>query len=539
MNPPVRLVLRIAILAVCLLSFGLRFATLLFDFPPGIDWSGDLYSDEGWYAQGAINQHISGQWYVAGDYNTIINVPVFHLVQAFSFHLLGMSLAVARVTAVTGMLMLVVIAYWLVQRACGERAALAAALLLSANFYLFAYSKLAILELPMLALVLLCMLLALALPRLNAGPAALLGMLYGLALLTKTTASFALPALLFLVWLKPGTIRRKALACAGFLAGIGLLYGSYFLWANHFYPQDYAYFNDEFLTPRVTWTVGYLSYTAGRIVWNGKLVDALVYPLTVLLVPLGLVLLRRFRTNPLVLAVLLCLAGYFVILMTRGYLPPRYYQPIAVLVMLLLGILLGQLWQRSEELALPAALSLRRAALSLRGAPRRSNLNFVSPTPANSADLPTPFLREALPHTLITPARVSSLAVLLLALACAWGFGQQVNYALTPKFTYINMVHDTQQRMTASGVKQPLIMGWIAHNISLETGVPALNSKYGTRDIAWKMQTYHPNFYISLGPETPERDQIEAAGGQLELLATYDVLGNYYGGRPVYFYRLK
>jgi len=496
MKNSVRPVLRFGILTLCLLSFGLRMATLLFDFPPGIDWSGDLYSDEGWYAQGAINQHISGQWYVAGDYNTIVNVPVFHLVQAFSFSLLGMSLAAARVTAVMFGLLLAIIAYNLVRQACSERAALAAALLLSANFYLFAYSKLAILELPMTALVLLCMLLALSAPRLNGGSAALLGMLYGLALMTKTTASFALPALLFLVWLKPGTGQRKAMACAGFLAGIGLLYGGYFLWANHFYPQDYAYFNEEFLTPRLTWTVSYLVYTAGRIVWNGKLVDALVYPLTVVLVPLGLVLLRRFRTNPLVMAVLLCLAGYFTILMTRGYLPPRYYQPIAVLVTLLLGILLGMVWEGTGELLLPR-----------RFVPRSDNLRLA--------------------------------ALFVLAMACAWGFGRQANYALTPKFTYINMVHDIQQRMTASGVKQPLILGWIAHNISLETGVPALNSKYGTRDIAWKMQTYHPNFYIALGSETPERDQIEAAGGQLELLATYDVLSNYYGGRPVNFYRLR
>ena len=202
--------------------------------------------------------------------------------------------------------------------------------------------------------------------------------------------------------------------------------------------------------------------------------------------------------------------------MTRGYLPPRYYQPVAVLVTLLLGILLGQLWERSDDLALPAALSLRRAPLSLRGAPRRSNLN----------------------HEAASPTWFKMAALLLLVLASIWGFARQVNYALTPKFSYITMVRDVQQRMAASGVKQPLLLGWIAHNISLETGVPALNSKYGTRDIAWKMQTYHPNFYISLGPESPERDQIEAAGGRLELLATYDVLGNYYAARPVYFYRL-
>jgi len=159
----------------------------------------------------------------------------------------------------------------------------------------------------------------------------------------------------------------------------------------------------------------------------------------------------------------------------------------------------------------------QRPFMSLRGAPRRSNLS-------NAAVSPTWFKIAAL---------------LLLALASIWGFARQVNYALTPRFTYINMLHDIQQRMAASGVEQPLILGWIAHNISLETGVPALNSKYGTQDIAWKMWAYHPNFYIALGPETPERDQIEAAGGQLELLATYDVLGNYYAGRPVYFYRLK
>ncbi len=42
--------------------------TLTADFPAGVDWSESLYTDEGWYAGGAITHTLTGTWIVPGDF---------------------------------------------------------------------------------------------------------------------------------------------------------------------------------------------------------------------------------------------------------------------------------------------------------------------------------------------------------------------------------------------------------------------------------------------------------------------------------------
>ena len=335
--------------------------------------------------------------------------------------------------------------------------------------------------------------------------ALILALIFTLALLTKTSAAFGLPVLLLLLWQKPGTFRSKAGSSVAFLGGVGLFYGAYLVWVLHAYPLDYASYNEYSLAPRITWSLAYLVYTAGRVVWNGKVIDPLMYFLTLGLVPCGLILFRRFRRNPLVQACLLWLAAQAAILMVRGYLPPRYYLLFLPPVSMLFSTL----------------VTMGIHDLQANGAGRLSKL--VEPVSALLVSLPSR-VRQLLP-------------VVLVAAVCLFNLVQVARYLVTPKYTYITMVHDIQQRIQSSGDTRPVLLGGIAQTMSIELHIPTVNTQYGTQDLLWKVDNYHPDFYVALGPEDPVRTQLNTRY-QLELLATYHVLGDYYAGKPVYFYRL-
>ncbi len=99
------------------------------------------------------------------------------------------------------------------------------------------------------------------------------------------------------------------------------------------------------------------------------------------------------------------------------------------------------------------------------------------------------------------------------------------------------MIEDVERQVENSGVNKPVLLGGMAQTMSIELHIATVNSQYGTQGLQWKLDRYRPDFYIALGTESKIRDQISQMY-HLELLSTYDVLGNYYAGKPVYFYRL-
>src|SRR5215472_10011067 len=75
---------------------GLRFVHLDADFPPGVTTSRALYTDEGLYSLNAIRASTGRSWYVPGELNTSINLPVGPILQLGVFRISGRSLIVAR-----------------------------------------------------------------------------------------------------------------------------------------------------------------------------------------------------------------------------------------------------------------------------------------------------------------------------------------------------------------------------------------------------------------------------------------------------------
>jgi len=478
----VKPVLRVSILLISFVALGLRFIHLEADFPPGINWSGDLYTDEGWYSNNAIARQLTGQWTVEGDFNPIVTLPVFNVTQAAAFSVLGLSLTTARITEVIFSILVCVFAYLLVARLGGPLPGLVTLLLLSTNFTLFAFSRLAILDLPMTAFTLMSFLLATSRRWTWTVNVSVASFAFCLAALTKTTALFGLPSLVYLIWTSQPTLRKGQLAACVCLASIALLLGAYYVAASAVFPEAISMFVSTEFLPRLEWTLPAVVKALARAVWNGTVLDRIVYPLTLLSLPLFLVGSQRVQKNRLAVAFSIGLLISFIALGVRGYLPPRYYLPLIVPVVSLFGIMSVDAFRKLR----PSRWSYAPAVLA-----------------------------------------VGIAAVHLLNIA---------RYLSSPEFTFVEMAGDVKERID-SDKGDNLLIGNMANSITLTTGIPSINSVLGIRDLRWKALTYRPTYYIALGEEKETARQLSEMY-YLEELSAYDVFGNYYDEKRVHLYKL-
>src|SRR5215475_9713723 len=125
---------------------GLRFVHLDADFPPGVTTSRALYTDEGLYSFNAIRVSAGQSWYVPGELNTSINLPVAPILQAGAFRVSGRSLIVARSLVAASVIVLIAATFALTLRYAPHMTAMLVAATLSCDFLLFSYSRLAILD---------------------------------------------------------------------------------------------------------------------------------------------------------------------------------------------------------------------------------------------------------------------------------------------------------------------------------------------------------------------------------------------------------
>lgn len=475
-------ILRVSILLISFVALGLRFIHLEADFPPGINWSGDLYTDEGWYSNNAIARQLTGEWTIEGDFNPIVTLPVFNVTQAAAFSVLGLSLTTARITEVVFSILVCVFAYLLVARLAGPLPGLVTLLLLSTNFTLFAFSRLAILDLPMTAFTLMSFLLATSRRWTWTVNVSMASFVFCLAALTKTTALFGLPALLYLIWTSQPSLRKGRLALSASLIGIALLLGVYYVTVSVLYSEAVAGFVSTEFAPRLEWTLPAVVNALARAVWNGMVLDRIVYPLTLLSLPLFLVGSQRAKKNRLAVAFSIWLLISFVALGVRGYLPPRYYLPLIVPVVSLFGMMSIDAFQK------------------------------------------------------LRPSRWSHAPALLVVGVAAVHLFNIARYLGSPEFTFVEMAGDVEERID-SDKDDNLLIGNMANSITLATGIPSINSVLGTRDLRWKALTYRPTHYIALGEEKETARQLSEVY-YLEELSAYDVFGNYYDGKRVRLYKL-
>ena len=202
------------------------------DFPNHSPWIFDWakYTDEGWYGNAAIRAHLFGNWYVAGDFNPAVALPVLPFLEWVLFFATGVTLEAARGLAVAFFFVNLLLSYLLL-RAHGPRwAGLLAVTLMVTSPFLYCFSRLAILEPLLTAFTLAALNLAVRLPRMRRPvlASAGIGLLLTLMMLTKTTAVFLLPAVGWALLVELRQERKKAMRCAA--AALGTFAVSYGLW---------------------------------------------------------------------------------------------------------------------------------------------------------------------------------------------------------------------------------------------------------------------------------------------------------------------
>ena len=359
------------------------------DFPNHSPWMFDWakYTDEGWYGNAAVRAHLFGNWYMVGDFNPAVVVPVWPLLEWVVFCFTGVTIEAARALAMAVFFVNLALSYALLRArgdgqsragASGEEhaarqgseqgseqgsrtgprtgsrtgsrwAALLAVTLLVTSPFLYCFSRLAILEPLMTAWVLAALNLAVRLPKMR-GPnmrgegtrwplvgAAGVGVLAVLAALTKTTAIFLLPALAWAMAAPLWKTRRLAIACvaaagAAFAAGCGLWMA---VIIRLHLPADFRYYFFVNNYPRPAewyWPAVSLWWSAHGLLWA----DKVLAPLAGVIVPAALFLRgergRRLLFDPVFGASVLGVAGMVLFMTYQNHPQPRYFAPAAFFV---------------------------------------------------------------------------------------------------------------------------------------------------------------------------------------------------------------
>ncbi len=489
---PIAALLNLLLLLASAVFLGLHFVHLTADFPNHsrwMDWS--KYTDEGWYGDAAIRHAQLGHWYQPGDFNPAVALPVWPLLEAALFTFTGVSLAAARALTVA-VFAATMLAGWLliVRRRLPPSLLLpsstssptrllpasTAVLLLAVSPFCFVFTRLAILE-PLLVLLTLLALLAaqsvsapqpLAAPaippkstvwiaiaalwRRNLLPLAALALLFPLIILTKTTGTFLVPAVLWMLFaaleFRLNRFAAAALPVAAVAAGLWLLY--FLAFVRPHYLLDYRYLFSANAYTGITRNNFFstLWWTLHGGFWTGRL----LYTLALAAFLLAAVRWRSLRATPLVPALLLWALGYAAFLAYHNNLQPRYYLVIAVPLALLVPVAVA-------DLLLPPlqTRSARFAAL----------------------------------------APVSAL-LLLVAVSAA---RQTLGFVLHPQYTFVRaaqaLARDIRSQQRQHPGQSPLILSISGADLSLITGLPSICDDFGTLELSDRVQQDHPGWYVS------------------------------------------
>jgi 4-amino-4-deoxy-L-arabinose transferase-like glycosyltransferase len=435
------------IAGICLL-YGIHLLHLRADFPnfsPWMDYS--KYTDEGWYGSAAIRHVLTGSWRLPGDFNPAAALPVWPFFEAIVFRFTGVSLVAARILVLIVFGGNLLLTYALLRTQQKQSMALLGATIAVSSAFLYAFSRLAILEPLLIFWMLLSWLLALHLPKASSSRVqyavlAAIGFLVCLQILTKTTAIFLIPSTLYLLWYAAQYNLRTSLKYAAIVAAAAIVPWSawYFLAVRPHYLADYHYLFAANKWEQPTTISGWIAafwYAIHGTLW----IDTLLCLLAVVILLLSAIWLRKLWSNPLVVASLLAAAGYIFFTGWHNNMQPRYYEVVAFPLIIVVCIGTSLLLEDRRWLGVAAmAVIVISIGLNLR--------------------LTAHFIRHR-DHTFYLAAR-----------------------RLT---RYIDR-HPNGNRMLLS------ISG---ANISLITHLPSICDDFGTYDLPYRIHTYQPGWYAA------------------------------------------
>jgi len=462
--------IRVALWAVVFVLSAAKFSYLTADFPNWSPWMIDQakFTDEGWWASAAVAHALTGHWYMPGDYNPTVALPVWPLLLSAVFHFTGVSAVAARAfTAVLSILALGVV-YLLVRRYVrgnAETAALLAVLLLAASPFAFVFNRLAILETLVFLQVCLSMLVASFAILKRIWPLVALAVLIPAMLLTKTTAALLVPAVAWIAWCAMG--RRwggfwRAAVAVGVVPA-ALLKGYAALVSALGYGADYRYFYDVNAMPDIDWAhaLGTLRDLALNCFW----VDRVLYPIGLVILVVTVGWTRKLWANPLFAASWMVIGAQAVFIFSRqdDY-APRYFLPMLAPLVWIVVLVFGELLQAWKKTA----------------------------------------------------------ALLLIGMAASIAAnGVMIRHFLVDRdYDFRDAAASIGQIIRSHPEQKSLMLGVSGAQIALMTGIPAVNDGFSTEDMAKKMGQDKPGWFLVWDKIDPE-DEAALAPFRLEKMASY------------------
>jgi 4-amino-4-deoxy-L-arabinose transferase-like glycosyltransferase len=441
---------------VCILA--LYYRHLHADFPnysPWNDWA--KFTDEGWYGDAAIRHSLFGRWFLPGDFNPGVALPVLPFLEALLFHFTGATLAAARMVTVTCFAGSLIGVFFLMRRYQSGVVAELAVLLLLVNPFNFAFIRLGICEPPLILFTLLLLLACSCAQWRRWLPLVLAGVLLTLVVFAKTTGLVIVPAALYLLWRAnnrdTALFLRSAIVAGGVAAALAGTYLGAVAHSGHW--LDFTYFFAANARPVLTL---HSRWDAVRgALWDGHWMGSWIYVAMWAVVVMGLTWLRRLGRNPLFGACILWVAGYLVFIAWHCSMQPRYYLP-----------------------ALPPAVMLVCLALEYAWRSRR---------------------------------RVLTAALLLVVVAAlAHDIPMTRRWAMHPEYSYWEAAHALDAVIVHDPQPNRLLMSISDSQITLMTGLRSVCDDFGTDDVEVRILRYKPGWYASW-------DDIDA--GTLESLARF------------------
>jgi 4-amino-4-deoxy-L-arabinose transferase-like glycosyltransferase len=448
------------------------------DFPNHSPWYMDWakYTDEGWYGNAAIRAHLTGSWYLPGDFNPAPAVPVLPFLEWVLFFFTGVTLQAARGLAVAFFFVNLLLSYLLLRSRGSRWMALLALTLLVTSPFLYCFSRLAILEPMLTAFTLGALNLAVRVPQWRRPVWASLGigLLFTLMMLTKTTAIFLLPALAWAMLLPLWQSRKPLWRCA--LAAAGAFAVSFGLWMTlvvrfGLLPEyKYVFIVNKYdKPPEFYWPLISFWWSFHGGLW----VDHILIPLAGLVVLAAAVAWhhaqgRNLLLDPVFGASILAVAGFILFMTCQNHPQPRYFAVVAFFSFFLVA--------EGAEALLPHTVAMPKPA-------RKPLARFAGWT-------------------------AIGMAALAVTVNGAW----TLNYAIHPEYTFV----DAARRLTQYIDKHPngnrLLVSISSDQITLVTHLPTLCDDFGAPggampDLVSKLAFYQPGWYATwndLDPSTLE-----------------------------------
>ena len=449
-----------------------RFSGLAADFPNHSQWVLDQakFTDEGWWGGAAVMYHLTGQWFVAGDYNPATAVPVWPILLAALFHWTGVSILAARALNVAISIANVALVYLVVRRQVAPESQLPplmAALLLAASPFAFVYSHLAVLDTFITFQFCLCLLLASRASKHRLVSLAIIALIATCMLLTKTTALVLLPAIACMLLLSLPRSIANALRVA---VAVGLIPALLVALVHQLivklgFGPDYSYFFNVNAAEDLDWSQTFAMI--GHLAWDCLWVDRILYPAALASLVISILWLRRLWRNPLFVASWVAIAGQlaFLFRLQDSY-APRHFMALLVPILFILAVTLAEIGMRSQRGYLAAAALLAVAAI-------------VNVT------------------TLVSLARHRT-------------------------YDFYDAANSIQGIVARESHRNRMLLGVSAGQLGLMTGLPSINDVYGTQDLPGKVRRYDPEWFIAWNG-IGDDDRNALAQYRIERVSSYEV----------------